>query len=68
GPDRLEALRTKRTPCSTGLPLPTASNRAGGDLADIVRHWGRHSEKTIRTLVRAYGLTERLTAPGAPPS
>jgi DNA-binding NtrC family response regulator len=34
----------------------------GGDLAAIGRHWDRSSEKTIRTLVRAYGLTERLAA------
>ncbi len=34
----------------------------GGDLASIGRLWDRGSEKTLRNLVRAYGLADRLKA------
>ena len=33
-----------------------------GDLALVARFWDRSSEKTLRKLIRAYGLSERLDA------
>jgi DNA-binding NtrC family response regulator len=33
-----------------------------GDLSVIGHYWDRHSEKTLRSLIKSYGLTERLHA------
>ena len=32
----------------------------GGDLALIAQFWDRGSDKTLRNLMRTYGLTDRL--------
>jgi DNA-binding NtrC family response regulator len=42
--------------------LAALIDECGGDLALIARYWDRSSEKTLRNLVRAYGLTEHLAA------
>ncbi len=34
----------------------------GGDLSRIAYYWDRGSEKTLRNLIRAYGLTEELAS------
>ncbi len=33
-----------------------------GDLSRIGNYWDRHSEKTLRTLIKSYGLTDHLQA------
>ena len=42
--------------------LATLIDELGGDLSLIARYWDRSSEKTIRKLVRRYGLTGELEA------
>ena len=42
--------------------LATLIDECGGDLALIARYWDRSSEKTLRNLIRSYGLTEQLAA------
>ncbi len=42
--------------------LAALIDECGGDLALIARFWDRSSEKTLRNLVRAYGLADRLAA------
>jgi DNA-binding NtrC family response regulator len=40
--------------------LAALIDECGGDLALISRYWDRRSEKTLRNLVRAYDLADRL--------
>jgi DNA-binding NtrC family response regulator len=42
--------------------LATLIDEFGGDLTMAVRFWDRSSEKTLRALVKAYGLSEELAA------
>ena len=55
---------------TTGMPahvdhakrtwLAALIDECGGDLALIVRFWDRRSEKTLRNLIRTYGLGDHL--------
>jgi len=40
--------------------LAVLIDECGGDLARIAQYWDRSAEKTLRALVRAYGLEGRL--------
>jgi DNA-binding NtrC family response regulator len=40
--------------------LAALIDECGGDLAEIGRFWDRGSEKTLRKLIREYGLADRL--------
>jgi DNA-binding NtrC family response regulator len=42
--------------------LRTLIDECGGDLALIAQFWDRSSEKTLRNLIRAYGLADALAA------
>jgi DNA-binding NtrC family response regulator len=42
--------------------LRTLIEECGGDLALIAQFWDRSSEKTLRNLIRAYGLADALAA------
>ena len=52
-------LAERRRGCK---PADTGIEECHGDLALIGQYWDHHSEKTLRGVIRAFGLEDRLRA------